>query len=533
VRIDQLQPRSLSAAAWRTLWIGLAVVAALMPALAARVLAIPVAWALAIALGLALDALSIFSPTTLAAALIVATAIAGTSFIPDAGSALPAVALGIPLVATAARDWRRDPSAIHLPSRWVMAAAFLCLGVMIISIIAGAATGWRPNYPIVLTGLVSAGLLLGLVVVPHVVSTSSDRLVLLASLVALGPLLLIASIVLAATGPIPLDGAWVGAWLHAELTMFGHPTGLVFVRVTGPFARPAGAATILAVSATALLGLRRSVGAPARLALTGLLPVLAILLFIAQNRGGWLIVAVTASLYAVVGLWRERRLDIPAVVMGVVFFALLGAISVDAIGADVRQDASIAAYGPAIAATVPGADEDMAATIRGGTGLSGRQYLWRASIDAIIERPLLGWGLGSDEEAIRPLLDPSATRFAGATSDSMYLVTTVETGLVGLIALSAFIATSLVAVTRRLLTDVTVDPTGVTMGVTFAGLLAGAAFETYRLGWVVYPSFELALAVGLALVGPAVASTRLSPEGPDVREDAMAPSGVGPPGAPD
>lgn len=492
--------------AWQlAVWIALAVLVALVPALASRVVPVPVAWAVAVLVGAVLALRPVFSPLTLAAALIVATAVAESSLAPDAGSPLPAVALAVPLLGAVLRDGLRDPRLVRLPPRAVTVTALLYLGAMVLSIVAGALAGWRPNYPVVLTALVALGLALGLVALPHAASATSGRVLLVSTIVALGPLLILMSIVLALSGPILLDGTWVGAWLHAELTIFGHPTGLVFARVTGPFARPAGAATILAVSMIALLGLRPSVGPRSRLVLAALLPVLGVALFLTQNRDGWLIIATAAGLLTVFLLWRERRLDGMAFATGAVFLALLGAMSLNAIGANVRQDVALAVYGPTIAATIPGADEDTAAPIRGGTGLSGREYLWRASYSAIGERPVLGWGLGSDQDVIAPRLDPAAQRFAGLTSDSLYLVAATEMGLLGLLALLAFSVASIVSIARRLLTGPMPDAASVAMGITFVALLAGGIFETYRLGWVVFPSLELALAVGLALVEPTVA----------------------------
>jgi O-antigen ligase len=502
---DRGDHAAVRSAPWWALRIALAVLVALAPALAPLVVPVPVAWVAALVVGAVLVLRPVFSPLTLAAAIIVATAIAESSLVPDAGSPLPAIALAVPLLAAVLLDRRRDPRLVRYPPRAVTLAALLYLGAMVLAIIAGALTGWRPNYPVVLTALVALGLGLGLVVLPHVASAPPGRVLLVATIVALGPLLVLGSLVLVVTGPVMLDGAWVGAWLQAELTVLGHPTGIVFARVTGPFARPAGAATILAVSMIALLGLRPSVGPRSRRLLAALLPVLGVALFLTQNRDGWLIVATAAGLLAAFFLWRERRLDGMALATGAVFLALLGAMSLNAIGANVRQDVATAVYGPAIAATIPGADEDTAAPIRGGTGLSGREYLWRASSTAIRERPVLGWGLGSDQDVVAARLDPSATRFVGLTSDSLYLVTATETGLLGLLALLAFSVTSLVAIARRLLAGPSPDAASVAMGATFVGLLAGGIFETYRLGWVVFPSFELALAVGLALVGPAVA----------------------------
>src|SRR5260370_40303283 len=46
--------------------------------------------------------------------------------------------------------------------------------------------------------------------------------------------------------------------------------------------------------------------------------------------------------------------------------------------------------------------------LRGGAGLSGRQYLWAASADAIKHRPVLGYGPGNDVPAIDHYLGSSA-----------------------------------------------------------------------------------------------------------------------------
>ncbi|MGZ6339827.1 MAG: O-antigen ligase family protein [Candidatus Limnocylindrales bacterium] len=479
---------------------------ALAPAFASAVLPAWASWPLALAVGGVLAVVAWIDTVPLSAALILTTAVAESALVPDAGRALPALTLAVPLCLAVLTAERADLRVLARPPRTVILTAIVYLAAMVASIVASTLSGWRPNYPLVLLGATALGLVLGLVILPHLGSSVSARRALLVTFATLGPLLVAASLLLQWFGPIYWQGTWLGAWVQAELTIGSHPTGFVFARASGPFERPAGASTILAVSALAMLALLGSLKGVRRAILILGLVVVEIALAITLNRDGWLIMAAGGMLMAAVAAWH-RRLDLWSAATGLVFVAILVAVTLNVVGANIRPDAAVARYGAAIAATLPGADEDSTTRLRGGSGLSGREYLWQASDQAIRERPLLGWGLGSDQTVIGPLLPAEAQRFVGLTSDSMWLVTATEIGLLGLGALLLFCLASALAIVRRLLSrQAPPDATAIAMGAAFFALLAGATFETYRLGWLIYPSLEVALAVGLTISLPAVVS---------------------------
>ncbi len=439
-------------------------------------------------------------PLSLAAALVLAGAAGESSLVPDAGRNLPELVLAIPLFGSVFREVARDRSVLVRPPRAVVVGALLYLAASAWSLVPSTLGGLRPTYPLVVVATMAIGLGLGLVVVPSAAVTPRARRGLLIAVAALGPLLVAIEAFLVLFGPVQWLGSWLGAWVMAEVTVLGHPTGLILQRVTGPFERPAGASTILAVSSLAILALRPTLTRGWRIAASAALVVVELALAITMNRDGWLILALAAGLMAAVTLW-QGRLDVPSLATGVLFLGLMGAITLNLVGANLRPDAAIAHYGAAVAATIPGTEADTVVQLRGGASLTGRSELWDASVKAIQLRPAFGWGLGSDQAAIGPLLAPEAQRFRGLTSDSTWLLTAVETGLVGLLSLAVLCLAVLAALGRRFIRarQDPLDPLALAMGAVFVGLLAGGTFETYLPGGLTFPSFELALATGLAV----------------------------------
>lgn len=148
-------------------------------------------------------------------------------------------------------------------------------------------------------------------------------------------------------------------------------------------------------------------------------------------------------------------------------------------------------------------------TLRGGSGLTGRIELWRASITATGQRPLLGWGLGQVIEAIAPYVPAN---LAGLTSHSTWFRMAVETGIPGLLALLTWVLASGALIVRRLVRDraARTDPARLAFAGSFVGLTAAATFDTFLLGGVTFMNIYWALAAVLAAaaLAPAVDPSR-------------------------
>jgi O-antigen ligase len=116
---------------------------------------------------------------------------------------------------------------------------------------------------------------------------------------------------------------------------------------------------------------------------------------------------------------------------------------------------------------------ELQADYRGiGSGLSGRTDLWRAGIDLILERPLLGVGFRLQDEAL-----PTKLQSAGTVHNG-YLGTVVEVGILGAIPLFWFMGIGV----RNLWRDSNRNHPGSQLGLCFVlGYLATALAEGHLL----------------------------------------------------
>jgi len=147
--------------------------------------------------------------------------------------------------------------------------------------------------------------------------------------------------------------------------------------------------------------------------------------------------------------------------------------------------------------------------LRGGSGLTGRIELWKASITATEQRPVLGWGLGQVIVAIAPYVTPERS---GLTSHSTWFRMAVETGIPGLLALLAWVLVSGALILRRLWRDpaARTDPVRLAFAGSFLGLTAAATFDTFLLGGVTFMNIYWALSAVLAAAALAPAVGRAS-----------------------
>ncbi len=468
-------------------------------ALLSRVIDVYVAYTAAAVAGLILAVFLARQPIVLICSLLVVTVLGESSLLPASGWTLPALTLSIPLLAAAVVAIRSGMPRLARPPLLLGVAALLYLGVAALSIIPSSLAGVRPWYPLLLVGTMALSLFLVLLVVPSLAQSAAARRSILVVIAAMGPVLAISDLMLYLTGPVSWAGGYLGAWLIDQLTILDRPTPIIFVNPTGFFERPASAATLLALSLISLLALRESVTVRRwRIAFYAAVAADFAALVLTLNRDGWLMMAAGAAIMAAVSL-RHGRLDRLSLVVSVSLFALLGALTLNVVGADLRQDDVAARYGSAIASTLQGTNVDVGANVRGGATLSGREYLWQASVSAIKQKPLTGWGLGQDQTAIGPLLPPAGQHLRGFTSDSTWFVTGVERGLPGLATLVLFALAAVYFAGRQLWSRArAVDPLTLAMGAMLVALLVGGTFETYLLGALNFRGFYLGLSAGLA-----------------------------------
>jgi O-antigen ligase len=230
------------------------------------------------------------------------------------------------------------------------------------------------------------------------------------------------------------------------------------------------------------------VGRPLVLALLGIFfMVPAILLTL--DRTAWLGVILSAGAIAV--LTRAGRFHAAtATVVCVVFAAVFLAVFVGAVGAN-------SIFGSCRVNCPVNPDT----TLRGGTGLSGREALWRASISAIEQRPIFGYGPGNNVPALYPYLKGGANQIETLTSHSAWFRAGVEMGIPGL----AFLVWVLVVVAwafirGRLRGESIRDPVHLALAASLAGLIPALTFESLLLGGVTFTSLFLAVALGLVAV---------------------------------
>jgi O-antigen ligase len=158
-------------------------------------------------------------------------------------------------------------------------------------------------------------------------------------------------------------------------------------------------------------------------------------------------------------------------------------------------------------AVSPGSDEK---PLRGGTALTGREFLWKASWEAIKKRPVTGYGPGNNVPAIDPYLSGVGLQLKGLTSHSTWFRTAVEMGVPGLLLLIAVLVVAgwvFVRGPRSEIPDVP-DPTRAVLAASVIAMIPVMTFESVYLGGVTFTSLYLAVAIGLTL--PAVRLSALT-----------------------
>lgn len=454
----------------------------------------------------------------IALALLPASFVVSSELLPYEARYLPIAFLAVALSVGVVRGLRSGAVRPRVPPLWVTVA----LGAYAAWAAVSTVTSIDRSTSVVYLVGIGGSFALAFVLVPTALADRSARLVA-AGFAALAAATVLGSAVLALTGPFTLFGRYPGLFEIEELTILGHPLGVVLPRATSVFSTPGYPGLALAVGLCALLpfrsGERRAVRWLVDLALVGVL----VALFVMFGRSGWLAAAVGAGAYAVVEL-SFGRVDRIALALSAVLFLALALLTLDILGANLRYDVAVERYGPTLAATLPGGSAYVASPegdggsappssgdsgsdgvqFRGGTDLSGRLLLWKASLSAIEARPLTGSGPGTNPDALLPYLTGQGARHQGQTSHNTWLRTAVELGIPGLLAFVAFgLAAAWAALSRfRRGPRGSDDRFAAALVAAWLAILVAQGFDAFFLGGLSYPGFAWTLAIGVVIAVP-------------------------------
>jgi O-antigen ligase len=420
-------------------------------------------------------------PIWVVVAFLPSTALIGSVLNPSVGHYLPILTVGAAALAVLAPRLVQDPRSLILPARPILLVTVLYLVWFAVATVPSIHP--RASLEYLLGAAVT--LTVALVAIPTMTDTDEDRRTLALCIGALGPILVVAGVLLT---PLTRAGLVGTAPPLLRMTLGGGPTPLVFPRLSGIYPSPAYEALALAVGLLALLAMLPTLsGRARRWAILGVVLVIVGLMGTMDRNG---LLAATAGATALVILrWHRGAVAWPlasaAVVGTFVVLILANVVGASLPGTTGGNDAGL------------GFDET---PVRGGTSLSGRDLLWRASLEALGERPLVGYGPGMNADAIAPFVAAEQPRFVGLTSHDTWLRTAVELGIVGLVLLLWFVTAVLVSIFRRAARSLD-DPVSDGLSAIFIALLFGFTFETFLLGGVSYPSFIWATAAGILAAG--------------------------------
>jgi O-antigen ligase len=467
-------------------------------------------WVAAVALaGIVAWATARFAPRVLVASLVASSAFVPSGLVTDSTHYLPvAVTAGAIAIRVAFGWWRGKKLARPLAEPVALAVAIYIGWAALATIFSidrrTSATYW--------VGMVAVCALV-FWVIPLIAGARQDREFLLAVLGAIGVVVASTVYVLSPIGAVTIFGRRVSDYQLIDLTVAGHSTGLYFGKSAGLFGAPLEPSVIMVMAILALLGWTSARTGrwmwAGRIAIVFIVPAVLITL----DRSAWLAAIISAGVFAALPPARRSAAVISAVVCLIFAIAFVGVLA-NGFGANAVRSNGCSTNCPTTAA--PGGDE---APVRGGTGLSGREFLWKASLQAIEKRPIFGYGPGNNVPAIAPYLSgTAAVLFKGLTSHSTWFRTAVEEGVPGLLLLLGVLGAATWVFLRgprepRGPTDRRTgipDPTKVTLAVSMLGMLGVMTFESFFLGGVNFSNLYLAVAVALMLPSMTLAQLRNS-----------------------
>jgi O-antigen ligase len=433
----------------------------------------------------------------LIAALVVSSAFVPSGLVTEPTHYMPVLVTGGALTLRLAMEtWRkRTLSRPAAPIVLVLVGLYIAWAAL--------ATVTSINVPVSLTYDAGVLLVCGLAfwAIPVMLSDRLEQGRLLAAVGVLGVIVAVSVYLVAVVGSINVFGGPLGDIQVGDLTVGGHPTGLLFARSSGAFLAPLEPSVIMVIGVLGLIGWSSTqIGRSlllARLAIVFVAPAILLTL----DRSAWVAAIVGAGAFAAPAI----AVRYPVKTAGVTCLFFVGTfllVQADVVGVN--------AVGNACTAHCSTAGDET--TLRGGTGLSGRENLWRASLLAIEHRPLLGYGLGNNVPAINPFLAGNGLHLNGLTSHSTWFRTAVEIGIPGLcLLLGVFIAAAWVFVRGKRGAKKITNPGHLAFAATVVGLLPAMFFESFLLGGVTFSNLYLAVALGLTVgqLRSAVSSPRV------------------------
>jgi hypothetical protein len=473
-------------------------------------------------------------------ALLFTATLIGSPIVPAESRYLPTLmCMASSIIALGFCIYRGHP--LQVPARSV-SILLVAYGAM-----AGIATITSTDQRLSLTyfGGIILSLGIAFIAAPTLLKTATARFALVATAGAIGVVLAMTSFGLWLIGPVPAFAHSLGIYMVTELRLGDALTGVVIPRASGPYTVPSYQAFNLSIGLFSLLAIRRMVDRRTRRALLVGIGLIVVAILLTMARGGWLVAMIGALAFAVIAAdragSREPRtprgthVDVVAVGVFLVVGLALGVLLTNMIGADARYDIAEGRYGDVAAGTteediVSGvgpppppstggeAPEPSAIPVRGGADSSSRGVIWAASLAAITERPLTGYGPGTNAEALAPFLTGVNVIYRGLTSHSTWLRTALEMGVLGLAALLGIVAATGFTILRNRSTDRRLlEPSTWALVAATAAIVVGQSTETLLLGGLTYASLYWALAMGIIVARPAasrvVARTDREPAG--------------------
>jgi len=488
------EPRRRGGQAREFLAVGALVAVAWLPVLVGVTTRALAGWAAAAVLAFAVErAIVRFPPRVLVAALLASGAFVPSGLVTDSTHYLPvAVTAGALSIRFVRNAWRSK----HLERP---AAEPVAVAVGVYLLWALVPTAFSIDHRVSLAYWVGMFAVCALVfwVSPLVIPRREDREFMLAVLGGLGVIVAATVYVLSPLGAISIFGRRVSDYQLIDLTVGGHGTGIHFGKSAGLFLAPLEPSLLMVVAMLALLGwasMRTGRWLWAgRAAIVFLVPAILLTL----DRSAWISASIATGVFAVLPAAR-RSAAVTAGVLCLVFTLSFFGVVANLVGAN-----AIATACPT-GCTQPAAGSDEA-PLRGGTGLSGREFLWSASVHAITHRPITGYGPGTNVPAIDAYLTGEGLRFKGLTSHDTWLRAAVELGVPGLLFLLVVLLSAAWVFLRaprdpRPPTERRTgipDPTRVTFAVSLLGLLGAMTFESFFLGGVNFSNLYLGIALAM------------------------------------
>lgn len=469
-----------------------AVAGSYLPVLAGVTTRSAVGWIVAVAVAVLLAWLTRhLEPNVLVTALVLSSALVPSGLVNEATHYMPVAVTGGALALRVVLDVR-EYGRTTVPPLPIVVTVGLYLAWAALATLTSVDHRVSAVY---LVGMVAVcGL--GFWIIPVTLLNRPDRERLLAGLGVLGVVVAVSVYVISVAGGFTVFGRQVGFYRVLDLTLGGSPTGIHFGYSSGAYLTPLEPSVLMVIGILGLLGWSSSrAGRDVRLAWIAIVFMIPAIL-ITLDRSAWLAAAVGAGVFTALAYLSRIRVAIAAFVF-VFFAACFLLVAANFVGANGVSNT------PCTSGCAAGSDET---PIRGGTGLSGREYLWKWSLTAIKHRPVLGWGPGNDIRAIDQYMTNDAVQagfvLTGLTSHSTWFRTAVEMGVPGLLLLiAAGLGVAWVFIQSILRTRKLPDATRIAFAAAVCGLLPAMTFETFLLGGVTFSSLILAVAAGLT-VGP-------------------------------